>query len=113
MIVRTLLDTFHGVDFGKQELQETRPIQGLKPGFRPAFNEDPGQLLANALPGNLCNAGGKLANGGERFIFNGEIQTGREAYRPDHPQPILFKTGPRITDGANQLAVEVPSSADE
>ena len=103
MIVWTLLNTFHSLDLRQQNLKQTRPIQQLESFFGPSFGQNPRNLLADAFPGNLFDSRRKLTNGAKVSIFNREIQARRKAHRPDHPQPVLFKTGTRVADGSDQF----------
>src|SRR5258708_24469000 len=80
---------------------------------RVSFGEHPGQLIATPLAGENVEFVRQFLDGGKRGWLDGVAESRSKPNRAQHTQLVFGKALPGIPDGANNLRVQVFSSADK
>src|ERR1700687_1919716 len=88
-------------------LEQEGFIEQLKPPPRCALGQYFCAFVAQALGRDLVDPGGALANGSERFWFDGVVKTSRKSHRAHHAQFIFFESSCRLANRANGFRGQV------
>src|ERR1700681_4619343 len=113
MILRRLLDAFHGSDFGKNLLEEPGFIQKFEGPPRRTLGEKFGEFFAKALRGNLVDLPDVAAYGPKRGGFDFEAEARRKSHCAHHAEFVFCETALGLADGSNDFRFEVRLPADE
>ena len=113
MELRRLFDALHARDFRQDFGEQFGFVEKLEATARGAFGKDLGQLVANALGGNLENIRGKFRDRHERAALDCIAETRGKSHGANHAQLVFAEAIFGISDGANDSGAQIFLAADE
>jgi hypothetical protein len=113
MKLRRLFDPFHARDFRQNFGEELGVVEELEAAASGAFGEDFGQLVADALGGNLENIRDKFRDREESAALDCIAETRSKSHGANHAQLVFAEAIFGISDGANDSGAQVFLAADE
>src|SRR5579862_4263692 len=113
MELRRLFDAFHARDFQQDFGEQPGFVEKLEAAASGAFGKNFGQLIADALGGNLKNVGREFGDRHERAALDRIAEPRGESHGANHAQLVFAEAIFGISDGANDSGAQILLAADE